>query len=152
MDISPDGLQLVSTGQASAKFVSATINDSGTPVYLTESDASDSANTRIRILNNQTVLAANSSGLTTYKVVSGGRYTKYKHVGISMTDMAADGANYFYVADNSNRIVSFSVTGHEVSQLGSTALDYPVVRICLSGSYLAALLSDSSVALFEVIQ
>ncbi len=152
MDISPDGLQLVSTGQASAKFVSATINDSGTPVYLTESDASDSANTRIRFLNNQTVLAANSSGLTTYKVVSGGRYTKYKHVGISMTDMAADGANYFYVADNSNRIVSFSVTGHEVSQLGSTTLDYPVIRICLSGSYLAALLSDNLVALFEVIQ
>ena len=69
-----------------------------------------------------------------------------------MTDMAADGANYFYVADNSNRIVSFSVTGHEVSQLGSTTLDYPVIRICLSGSYLAALLSDNSVALFEVIQ
>ncbi|MBO4409871.1 MAG: hypothetical protein J5775_03870 [Spirochaetales bacterium] len=152
MDTSPDGYQIVSTGLASTKFVSATINDVGSLVSMTESDAADSANTKIRFLNNQTVLAANSSGLTTYKVVSGGKYTKYKQVGISMNDIAADGAAFFYVADNSNRLVSFSVSGYEVTQLGCTTLDHPILRICLSGGHLAALLSDSTIALFEVIQ
>ena len=63
----------------------------------------------------------------------------------------ADGSNYFYVADNSNRLVSFSVTGYEVTQLGDTTLTKQITKLCLSGKYLAAITSSNTIAMFEVI-
>ena len=69
-----------------------------------------------------------------------------------MTDIASDGSNYFYVADNSRRVVSFEASGYEIAQLGNTQLESDIVRICLSGKYLAVLTSQNEIALFEVIE
>lgn len=152
MDINPMGNAVVYSSLSSSSFVSATVSDSGTYVNATVSQPAASAISHIRYVNDQTVVAANSYELTSFKVVSGGQYTKYKTVGISLVDMAADGQNYFYVADNSNRIVSFEVYGHEISQLGSTTISNPIRSICLSGKYLAAMTAVNTIALFEVIQ
>ena len=135
-----------------AKFVSALTTDLGSLISMYESEAAPSALTRLRFVNNQTVVAGNATGLYSYKVVSDAPYTKYKSIGISMTDIAADGSNYFYVADNSKRIVSFEVSGYEIAQLGSTQLESSIVRICLSGKHLAVLTSQNEIALFEVIE
>ena len=48
--------------------------------------------------------------------------------------------------------MSFEASGFEVTQLGFTELDDQIVRICLSGKYLAVLTDRNTVALFEVIQ
>ena len=152
MDISENGRYEASASASSAKFVSALTTDLGSLISMYESEAAPSALTRLRFVNNQTVVAGNSTGLYSYKVVSEAAYTKYKSIGISMTDIAADGSNYFYVADNSKRIVSFEVSGYEIAQLGSTELGSNIVRICLSGKYLAVLTSQNEIALFEVIE
>ena len=152
MDVSQNGLLLASTGLASSRFVSATINELGSLVNMHESEEASSANSRLRFVNNQTVVVGNSTGLTSFKVVNGGPFTKYKQIGISVADMQSDGGNYFYVSDNSNRLVSFSVSGCEIVQLGCTTLDHQILTICLSGSHLAALTGDLKIALFEVIE
>ncbi len=103
-------------------------------------------------MNNQTVVAGNSSGLWSFKVVPDGSYTMYRDIGIAVRDLAADGSNYFYVADNSRRVVSYESSGYEVSQLGWTELEDPIVSICLSGRHLAALTTQNRIALFEVIE
>lgn len=152
MDINASGDAVVSASLSSSSFVSATVSDSGTYVGTIISQPAASAISHIRFVNDQTVVAANSYELTSYKVVPGSQYTKYKTIGISMVDMQADGDNYFYIADNSNRVVSFESYGYEVSQLGSTAISDPISFICLSGKYLIAYTSVNTIALFEVIQ
>ena len=152
MDYSPNGLYHVSTGLASAKFISSSVTDLGSLSQLTESEASSSPMSMIRYVNNQTVIGANSLGLTSYKVVPGSAYTKYKTIGMSVKDLEADGENYFYVADNSRRIVSFSASGFEVTQLGATELEASIRSICLSGGYLAVLTSQNDIALFQAIE
>ena len=107
---------------------------------------------KIRFVNNQTVIGANSLGLTSFKVVAGSTYTKYKTIGMSVRELESDGANYFYVADNSRRIVSFSVSGYEVTQLGITELNDAISSICLSSDYLAVLTSQNDIALFQAIE
>ena len=152
MDYSPNGLYHVSTGLASAKFISASVTDLGSLSLLTESQAASSPMSKIRYVNNQTVIGANSLGLTSYKVAAGSTYTKYKTVDMSVRDLAADGTNYFYVADNSRRIVSFSVSGYEVTQLGSTELEAAINSICLSSGFLAVLTAQNDIALFQAIE
>ena len=152
MDYSANGLYHVSTGMASAKFISGSVTDLGSLNQVNESEASSSPMSMISFVNNQTVIGANSLGLTSFKVVPGSSYTKYKTIGISVRDFVADGANYFYVADNSRRIVSFSVTGYEVTQLGATELEDAISSICLSSRYLAVLTSRNDIVLFQVIE
>ena len=152
MDYSPNGLYHVSTGSISAKFVSGSVTDLGSLNHVCESEAASSPMSKIRFVNNQTVIGANSLGLTSYKVVSASNYTKYKTIGMSVKDIAQDGANYFYVADNSRRIVSFSVSGYEVSQIGVTELESAICSICLSSRYLAVLTAQNDIALFQVIE
>ena len=152
MDVSEDGNFFVSVSPAASKLVSARTTDMGTLTGLKESEAAPSSPVRVRFVNNQTAVAGNQAGLWSYKVVSNGAYTRYKEIGISVIDLAADGKNYFYVADNSRRLVSFEASGYEVAQLGWTELEAQIVRICLSGKYLAALTAQNRIALFEIIE
>ena len=152
MDFSNNGRYEASASAASAKFVAALTTDAGSLVSMFESEAAPSALTRVRFVNNQTVVAGNPTGLYSYKVNESAAYIKYKSIGISMTDIASDGSNYFYVADNSRRVVSFEASGYEIAQLGNTQLESDIVRICLSGKYLAVLTSQNEIALFEVIE
>ena len=152
MDYSSNGLYHVATGQVSAKFISGSVTDLGSLNQTFESEAASSPMSRIRFVNNQTVIGANSLGLTSFKVVPGSTYTKYKTIGMSVRDIAADGSNYFYVADNSRRIVSFSVSGYEIAQLGVTELESAISSICLSSGYLAVLTSLNDIVLFQVIE
>ena len=152
MDVSDDGNCFVWASEAATKLVSARTTDTGSLTGMNESQAAPGSLEWARFVNNQTVVAGNAAGLWSFKVVPEGSYTKYKDLGVAVTDIAADGRNYFYVADNSRRIVSFEASGFEVSQLGFTELDSQIVRICLSGKYLAVLTAQNRIALFEVIQ
>ena len=152
MDTSDNGTCFVWACEASSKLVSATTLSSGDLADMTESQEAPGSLTWARFVNNQTVVAGNASGLWSFKVVPGGAYTKYRDLGIAVNDLAADGRNYFYVADNSRRIVSFEASGFEITQLGFTELDDQIVRISLSGKYLAVLTEQNTIALFEVIQ
>ena len=152
MDYSANGLYHVATGQISSKFISGSVTDMGSLNQVYESEAASSPMSKIRFVNNQTVIGANSLGLTSFKVVAGSSYTKYKTIGMSVKDIAQDGANYFYVADNSRRIVSFSVSGYEVSQIGVTELESAISSICLSSDYLVVLTAQNDIALFQVIE
>ena len=152
MDYSANGLYHVATGLISSKFISGSITDMGSLNQVYESETASSPMSKIRFVNNQTVIGANSLGLTSFKVVAGSSYTKYKTIGMSVKDIAQDGANYFYVADNSRRIVSFSVSGYEVSQIGVTELESAISSICLSSDYLAVLTAQNDIALFQVIE
>ena len=152
MDVSPNGLSVVSAGPSSSSFVSASVTEMGNLTNMNISEASSSAIQKIRFINNQTVLVMDASALTSFKVIPGGTYTKYKTIGISAVDLAEDGGNYFYVADANRRLVSYSVSGYEISQLGTTMLDSQIVRICLNDGYLVALTSDNRLALFNVIE
>jgi len=151
MDVSPDGLALVSTGPSSDKFVSADILSSGNISMMYESESASNAAEKIRFVNNQTAIAVNGSGITSFKAMSGAPFVKYKTIGINAVDVAADGGNYFYIADSNRRLVSYSVSGYEISQLGSTMLEEQILSISLSDEYLAALTSGGSIALFRVI-
>ena len=152
MDYSPNGQYHVSAGLASSKFISGSVTDLGSLNQVNESEAASSPMSKIRFVNNQTVIGANSLGLTSFKVVPGSSFTRHKTIGISVKDFVSDGANYFYVADNSRRIVSFSVSGYEVTQLGVTELEDAISSICLSSGYLAVLTSRNDIALFQVIE
>lgn len=152
MDASENGTYFVWVSEASAKLVSAKTSANGSLASMKESQAAPGSLTKACFVNNQTVVAGNAAGLWSFKVVNDDSYVKYKDIGIAVNDIAADGLNYFYVADNSRRIVSFEASGFEVTQLGFTELEDQIVRICLSGKYLAVLTDRNTVALFEVIQ
>ncbi len=152
MDCSPSGGNMVSCSSSAVKFISASISDNSTPASVNESQEASSSIAKVRFINDQTVVATNPYEFTSFKVVSGGTYTKYKTYGIAVKDIAQKGANYFYIADNSKRLVSFSVSGYEIAQLGTTTLANAISRICLSGKYLAALTDANTIALFEVIE
>ncbi len=152
MDCSPDGRFLIYSAISSTKFVAGTLGDTGGIISAEESEAASSVVSKVRFVNSQTVIATNSYEFASFKAVNGGAFTKYKTVGIAVKDIAADAGNYFYVADNSKRLVSFSVSGFEVAQLGSTTLSNAICSICLSGKYLVALTTAGTVALFQVIE
>ena len=152
IDCSPNGSFAVSTSLSSAKYISASITDYGSYVALFESGEASSAASKIKYVNSQTVVASNSSGFTSFKAISSASHTKYKTFDMGVVDMEADGRNYFYIADNGKRLVSFEATGHEISQLGTTTLESNILDICLSGKYLLALTQDLKLALFEVIE
>ena len=152
MDVSANGSYFVSVSEAAAKLISARTTDLGSLTVVNESEAAPASLGKVRFVNNQTVVAGNTAGLWSFKVVPDEPYTKYRDIGIAVKDLEADGSNYFYVADNSRRVVSFEASGYEVSQLGWTELDAPIVSICLSGRYLVALTTQNRLALFEVIE
>ncbi len=152
MDVSPDGMSVISAGPASMSFISASVTDMGTLTNMNISEASSAAPEKVRFINGQTVLAMDNSAITSFKVVPGGSYTKYKTIWISARDMAEDGGNFFYVADANKHLVSYSVSGYEISLLGSTALGSQIVRMCLNGDHLVALTSNNKLALFVVIE
>jgi len=152
MDASDNGTCFVWASEAATRLVSARTTDRGSLTGMKESQDAPGSLEFARFVNNQTVVAGNAAELWSFKVVPDGTYTKYRDLGVSVTDIAADGKNYFYVADNSRRIVSLEASGYEITQLGSTVLDDQIVRICLSGKYLVALTDRNSMALFEVIK
>ena len=152
MDASSNGNCFVWASEAATKLVSARTTGSGSLTGMNESQNAPGSLRWARFVNNQTVVAGNAAGLWSFKVVADGTYTRYRDLGIAVTAIAADGANYFYIADNSRRIVSFEASGFETTQLGFTELDAPIVRICLSGRYLAVLTEQNRIALFEVIE
>ena len=152
MDVSPDGSHVVCADQSSSWFVSYGVLDTGVPYYPTKSEESTAPPKWVRFLNNQTVAAVDAANITTFKLPSSGPYLKYKSVSIAAVDFAQDGGNYFYVADSSKKLVSFSVSGYEIAQIGQTTLDSQIRRICLNGQYLAALTEDNRIALFKVIE
>ena len=92
------------------------------------------------------------NGITSYKVVSKNPFTKYKRIEIGVADFVQDSGNYFYVADLSKHLVSYSVSGYEISQLGSTTLESQIRKLCLNEEYLVALTADNRIALFRVIE
>lgn len=153
-DIDASGTNYVYCSLSSSSFVSAQMLSTGQNQNTAVSQAADSAISHVRFVNTQTVVATSSYEITTFKVAGdlGSAYTRYKTIGMSVVDIQADGSNYFYVADNSNRLVSFEATGNEIVQLGATVLADPISRICLSGRYLAAFTEANAIALFEVIQ
>ncbi|MGP1508208.1 MAG: hypothetical protein ACTTJW_04945 [Sphaerochaeta sp.] len=152
MALSPDCQYFVRTGYSSNSFLSATSYSSGLVSALCESEPCSGTISRIRFVNNQTVVVTNPTEITTFKAVLKGSFTKYKTFPISANALESDGANYFYIADNSRRLVSFGVSGYEIEQLGFTTLENAISRICLNGRYLAAFTSNNKIALFEVIE
>ena len=91
MDYSSNGLYHVATGQVSAKFISGSVTDLGSLNQTFESEAASSPMSRIRFVNNQTVVAGNTAGLWSFKVVPDEPYTKYRDIGIAVKDLEADG-------------------------------------------------------------
>lgn len=152
LDISPDGHFAVYGGAGSSKFVSTLISDLGTLTYHVESEDALYPLKFIRFLNNQTVAAVDENGITSYKVVSKNPFTKYKRIEIGVADFVQDSGNYFYVADLGKHLVSYSVSGYEISQLGSTTLESQIRKLCLNEEYLVALTADNRIALFRVIE
>ena len=152
MDVSPDGGWVVHADGLSSWFVSYEVSDTGIPYYPTKSGECTAPVKWVRYLNNQTVAAVDSESITTFKTSSNGPYVKYKSVSIAAVDIAQDGGNYFYIADSSKNLVSFSVSGYEIAQIGQTSLESQIRRICLNGQYLAALTQDNRIALFKVIE
>ncbi len=152
MDVSPDGGWVVHADGLSSWFVSYEVSDTGIPYYPTKSGECTAPVKWVRYLNNQTVAAVDSENITTFKTTSSGPYVKYKSVSIAAVDIAQDGGNYFYIADSSKNLVSFSVSGYEIAQIGQTPLESQIRRICLNGQYLAALTQDNRIALFKVIE
>ena len=152
MDVSPNGGWVVHADGLSSWFVSYEVNDTGIPYFPTKSGECASPVKWVRFLNNQTVVAVDSESITTFKTTSSGPYVKYKSTSIAAVDIAQDGGNYFYIADASKNLVSFSVSGYEIAQIGQTPLESQIRRICLNGQYLAALTQDNHIALFKVIE
>ncbi len=152
IDVSPDGNRVVHTGQWGNWFISNLVNTEGTVYYPTMTEESTAPPRWVRFLNNQTVAAVDEANITTFKTTSDGVYSRYKSFSIETVDIAQDGGNYFYIADSSKNLVSFSVSGYEIAQIGQTALESQISRICLNGQYLAALTEDDHIALFKVIE
>jgi hypothetical protein len=152
LDVSPDGNLVVITGQWGNWFITGMVNSEGTVYYPTRTEESTAPPRWVRFLNNQTVAAVDEANITTFKTTADGVYTKYKSFSIETVDIAQDGGNYFYVADSSKNLVSFSVSGYEIAQIGQTALESQISRICLNRQYLAALTEDNRISLFKVIE
>ena len=152
INISSDGLLAVYGGAGSTKFASALTSDLGSIFYSFESEDSLHPLKFVRFLNNQTVAAVDENGITSYKVVYKSTFTKYKRIETGVADITQDGDNYFYVADLSKHLVSYSVSGYEISQLGSTTLESQIRKLCLNEEYLVAMTVDNRLALFRVIE
>lgn len=152
LDVSPDFTKFVSVSQSSTSFVSATIGSKGLPVSPYASAANSAAGKHIRYVNNQLVVVANNSGFTTYKVVANGTYTKYKTVNLGIEDLEADGSNYFYVLDSSNRIISFEASAYEVSQLGSVELPSKANSFALSSEYFLVVMENLKLNVYGIIR
>ena len=149
-DVSPDGSFAVHAAPSSGCFYSTKINSEGVPYSPTKIEGTSPK--WVRFLNNQTVAAVDSANLTTFKTTNDGAFQRYKTFDIPTVDIAQDGGNFFYIADSSKNLVSFSVSGYEIAQIGRTALESQIMRICLNGQYLAALTQDNHIALFKVIE
>ena len=97
-------------------------------------------------------MKAGTGGLSTYKVVAGGAYTKHKTLDIPVLDLEADGGNYIYAVTSGNRIVSFEANGYELTQMGYVTLAAKPVSIALTSGYFAAVTDSGTIALFGIIE
>jgi len=153
MDSSPDGSSsMVYVANSSTSFVSATYTEKGAFIDPMVSAADSYGGKYTRYVNNQLLVKASSGGLTTYKVVSGDSYTKYKSIEKAVSNLIADGSNYFYAVCSGNRIESYEVTGYEISYLGSVSLEANSQSIALSSSYFATVTSAGAIALYGIIK
>lgn len=149
--VSPNGLQMAYTSLASTNIVTGQISSSGSCMTYCETLPNTAPFPHLAFANNQLLLAGNSTELSTFKVNSGDVYPLYKTFGISCRDIKADGSNYFYVMDNSKRIVSFEVNGNEIAQLGSVSLSENPSMMALGNDYLVALTSEN-ISLYGIIK
>ncbi len=151
MDASPNGSYVVYCAESSTNFVSTTITGTGGFVNGSLSATDSFPTQHIRYANPQLVVKAGTGGLSTYKVVVGGAYTKHKTIDIPVLDLEADGGNYIYAVTSGNRIVTFEANGYEVTQIGYVTLDSKPVSIALTGSYFATVTEAGTMALFGII-
>ena len=152
MDVSPSGSYIVYCAESSTNFVSTTITESGGFVKGALSSTDSFGTQHIRYANPQLVVKAGTGGLSTYKVVAGGAYTKHKTLDIPVLDLEADGGNYIYAVTSGNRIVSFEANGYELTQIGYVTLAAKPVSIALTGGYFAAVTDSGTIALFGIIE
>jgi len=151
MDVSPNGLYVVYCAESSTNFVSTNITGSGGFVGGSLSATDSFATQHIRYANPQLVVKAGTGGLSTYKVVVGGAYTKHKTIDIPVLDLETDGGNYVYAVTRGNRIVSFEANGYELTQIGYVTLASAPVSIALTSGYFAAVTEAGTIALFGII-
>ena len=152
MDFSLDGARNVASSPLSNKFISGTVSAAGGPLQLYESEPASAAISHIKYVNSQTVVAASSNGFSTFRVVPGGVYTKYKDFNVAVRDMARDRFGYLYVADGSKNLISYSASGYELTRLGFTTLEDQILRIALADGHLVALTTGNRLALFIKIE
>ena len=151
-DVSSDGVHLVTTSQSSTSFVSSTIGSKGSPIDHLVAEANNIAGKHIRYVNTQLVVVANSSGFTTYKYVNNKPYTKYKSFNLAVEDLEADGANYFYILDNSNRVVTFEASAYEIKQLGEVTLPSKAQSFALTNGYFIVVMENLKLNVYGIIQ
>ena len=154
IDISASGSLIARLSKSSTSFVSATIgfDSEGQPSKGYNSEANTTAGKHIRFANNQLVVVANDSSFTTYKVKTQAAYTKHKTYNLPVLDLEADGSNYFYILDQSNRIVSFEASAYEVSQLGSVTLPSKPMSYALSSEYFLVVMENFKLNLYGIIR
>lgn len=153
MDASPDGSYVVYCAPSSTDFVATTIADDGGAFLNGAVSQSDSFPAQhVRYVNAQLVVKAGTGGLSTYKVVAGGSYTKHKTIDIPVLDLESDAGNFFYAVTTGDRIVSFEANGYEITQIGYVTLDAKPVSIALSNHYFAAVTEHGTIALFGIIE
>ena len=152
-DVSANGTDIVTTCPTSTSFISGQMGSKNVPTTAVVSEANTAAGKHIRFVNTQLVVVANNSGFTTYKVVSNGAYTKYKGpINISIVDLEADGSNYFYVLDSSNRIVTFEASAYEVAQHGNVELPSPVQSFALTEGHFIVVMQNLQLNVYDIIE
>ena len=151
VDVAPNGVDLVSTCPSATSFVSDVIGSIQYPINPIISETNTTAGKHIRFANSQLVVVANDSGFTTYKVVNNAAYTKYKAYSIPVVDLEADGANFFYVLDSANRIVTFEASAYEVAQHGSVELSSPVQSFALTSDHFVVVMENLQLNVYDII-
>ncbi|MCF0238383.1 MAG: hypothetical protein HUK24_07260 [Sphaerochaetaceae bacterium] len=154
MDVatSYDGYDIAIVSEGAPCMVTGLVDMDPVSFTGTSSDTHTSPMFHVEYGNNNIVVAGNNTTLVTYKVVTEGKYTKYKTVDLYVKDLLADTVNYFYVVDNSNRIISFEVTGNEIAQLGSVSLNNGIICSALSDNYIISVTNNNKIAVFGIIE
>ena len=152
VDITLDGKFGVCVVPSSTSFISGSIGSKGILIGLQVSEANTAAGSHIKFVNSQLVVVANNSGFTTYKFVNNNPYTKYKSFNLAVQDVEADGANYFYVFDTANRIVTFEASAYEVSQLGAVDLPSKAVSYALTSEFFVVVLENLKLNVYGIIR
>lgn len=150
MDISTNCNLGVAVGLANNTLIVGNIGNDGNWKSQKQTDECSEHPTKVRFINGQTIVAVHENGISTFKTTTDAAKL-YKSVDIPARDIAADGENYFYISDANRRLVSYSVSGYEILELGFTTLENQISALSLSGTYLAALTEGNTIALFQII-